>query len=128
MAEREQEKKLEIEFNPHGISDLRFTIDTLEIERSRLMKAIRKMRSLPKTEDEYPLSRIRENEAQLAEIETSIVLLRACVRSAIESRQREHAEWDERRRKTEQEYKKRLKPPKAPDDESEAPGGESKPE
>jgi dynactin complex subunit len=52
-----------------------YAIETLEIEKSRLIKAIRELRSLPVSGDDYPTGRIDEHKQKLEELERSISFL-----------------------------------------------------
>jgi hypothetical protein len=80
--------KVEIEIDTYP--QLRFAIETLEIERCRLLKAIRTLRAVPTTGNEYLSYRINEHTACLSEIENGISLIRICVEAAREARQHEY--------------------------------------
>jgi hypothetical protein len=81
--------KAEIEIDTYP--QLRFAIETLEIERCRLLKAIRKLRSVPTTDNEYLFYRINEHTVCLSEIVNAISLIRICVEAARQARQHEYA-------------------------------------
>jgi hypothetical protein len=65
---------------------LQYAIDTLEIEWGRLTEAVRAMRALPITADDYPEKRANEQSAALKNVEQAIVFLR----QAVETSEREH--------------------------------------
>jgi hypothetical protein len=79
--------KIEIDIGEYP--QMRHAIETLEIERSRLLKSIRELRSLPVVGEEYPLDRINENTLCLSEIDSAILLVRDCLEAARVARQRE---------------------------------------
>jgi hypothetical protein len=84
---------------------LQYAIDTLEIERSRLNEAVRAMRALPVSGDEYPEDRVKEQTALSGYIEQAIVFLK----QAIETRESEEKIQDERAKKRYEETSQRLK-------------------
>jgi hypothetical protein len=55
--------------------DLRYAIETLEIEQSRLAEAIRKMRALPVADDDYPGTRVKEQRDAYHSVEQVITFL-----------------------------------------------------
>jgi hypothetical protein len=58
---------------------LEYAIETLEIERSRLVEAIRAMRAMAVNEDDYPGTRVKEQRDSLESIERVLVFLRQAV-------------------------------------------------
>ena len=48
------------------IGSLDYAFETLEIEKHRLLSAIREMRSLPVTGDDFPIGRIEEHNGMIA--------------------------------------------------------------
>ncbi len=78
-----------IEIDIDEYPQMRYALDTLETERSRLVKSIREMRSRPITGSDYPLPRINENRASLNEIDNAIKLVRNCIEAARHARQHE---------------------------------------
>jgi hypothetical protein len=56
--------------------ELRYSIETLEIERSRLIEAIRAMRAMATTEDDYPGTRVKEQRDLLQGVEHVLEFLR----------------------------------------------------
>jgi hypothetical protein len=63
---------------------MKYAIETLEIEKSRLIRAIREMRSLPVLGDDYPSTRIDEHKKSLEELEDAI----STIKGEIANRQR----------------------------------------
>jgi hypothetical protein len=95
---------------------LQYAIETIEIERSRLVEAVRAMRALPVTADDYPEERANEQRDALHGIELSLIFLRQAVEtgereSQIESErgQKIHLETTERFKREEEERSQRAR-------------------
>lgn len=58
---------------------LESAIETLEIEKARLVEAIRAMQAMAVTEDDYPATRAKEQIDALADIERVITFLRRTI-------------------------------------------------
>jgi hypothetical protein len=76
-----------------SVDALRYAIETLEIEKSRLVEAIRAMRAMAVTEDDYPGPRVKEQRDALQSVEQSIVFLH---QAADQSRRNLQLELDRR--------------------------------
>ena len=70
-----------------SVDALRYAIETLEIEKSRLVEAIRVMRAMAVTEDDYPGPRVKEQRDALQSVEQSIAFLH---QAADQSRRNRH--------------------------------------
>jgi hypothetical protein len=100
-----------IEIDIDEYPQMRYAIETLEIERSRLLKSIRELRSLPATGEDFPLTRINENLASLNEIDNTIKLVRNCIEAARHARQREHPEPEKSSKRSQGRPAARKRPP-----------------
>jgi hypothetical protein len=76
-----------------SVDALQYAIETLEIEKSRLVEAIRAMRAMAVTEDDYPGPRVKEQRDALQSVEQSIVFLH---QAADQSRRNLQLELDRR--------------------------------
>jgi hypothetical protein len=56
--------------------DLRYAIETLEIEQARLIEAIRAMRAMAVSEDDYPGPRVKEQRDACHSVEQVVAFLR----------------------------------------------------
>jgi hypothetical protein len=61
------------------VDDLEYVIGTLEIERSRLVEAIRAMRAMAVNEEDYPGTRVKKQRDSLESIERVLAFLRQVV-------------------------------------------------
>jgi membrane glycosyltransferase len=61
------------------VQALQYAIETMEIEKSRLVEAIRAMRAMAATEDDYPGTRVKEQRDALESVEQSIAFLHQAV-------------------------------------------------
>ena len=68
---------------PYRDSEMKYALETLAIEKSRLIVAIREMRSLPVSDGDYPTARIDEHQRLIEELEAAINV----VNDAVEARQ-----------------------------------------
>jgi hypothetical protein len=84
---------------------LQYAIETIEIERACLVEAVRAMRALPVTADDYPEARANEQSAALDGIELALIFLR----QAVETGEQESQLQSERRGKDRLESEERWK-------------------
>ena len=63
-------------------TDFQHAIETLEIEQSRLIEAIRAMRAMAVSEDDYPGTRVKEQKDALHNVEQVIAFLRQAVETS----------------------------------------------
>jgi hypothetical protein len=72
--------------NPDSVTippnSLRYAIETLEIEKHRLSGAIREMRAIPMTGENYPGTRIREHKKSIEDVELAIAVLRNSIEAS----------------------------------------------
>jgi hypothetical protein len=91
---------------------LDYALETLQIEKHRLVRAIREMRAMPVSGDDYPAQRIKDHGENLEAIEIGITLFEGAIESSRIAHERERAESDKRMRESEA---ARFKPSKAAD-------------
>ena len=95
---------------------LQYAVATVEIEWGRLTEAVRAMRALPITDDDYPEKRANEQSAALKNIGEAIVFLRQAIETSDSEHQLQTDRWgeqsDERRRQAD-EWAKDLQARKA---------------
>jgi hypothetical protein len=63
----------------YPLGNFAYAFETLEIEKHRLLKAIRDMRSLPVIGDDFPVGRIEEHNGMISELDKAISALKAAI-------------------------------------------------
>jgi hypothetical protein len=84
---------------------LQYAIETIEIERARLVEAVRAMRALPVTADDYPEARANEQSAALLGIDLALSFLRQAIETGERVCQIESERWEKRKLETERRLK-----------------------
>ena len=72
---------------------MKYAFETLEIEKHRLLRAIREIRSMPTSGEDYPLDRIKEHMEMIAELDHAIATLQHAIEAAQRQRELEHEKW-----------------------------------
>jgi hypothetical protein len=72
-----------------SVDALQYAIETLEIEKSRLVEAIRAMRAMAVTEDDYAGPRVKEQRDAPQSVEQSIAFLHQAADQSHRNRQLE---------------------------------------
>jgi hypothetical protein len=70
------------------VQEMEYATQTLEIERCRLVKAIREMRSVA-VEEDYPAGRIKEHKESLEQIQSAMDLIFRCIEIGSAQRRRQ---------------------------------------
>ncbi len=63
----------------YPLGNFAYAFETLEIEKHRLLKAIREMRSLPVIGDDFPVGRIEEHNGMIGVLDGAISALKAAI-------------------------------------------------
>jgi hypothetical protein len=107
------------------VDTLQYALDTLEIERGRLNEAVRAMRALPVSGDDYPEERVKEQTAAWGHIERAIFFLRQAIetresedRIQSEQSQKLYEETDQRWREREKREREERRAKSQPGDEN----------
>jgi hypothetical protein len=90
---------------------MKYAFETLEIEKHRLLRAIREMRSLPVSSDDFPLERIKEHTELIAELDHAIATLKSGVEEAQRRPEAAYERWKEENAKLIADYRKRKDEP-----------------
>jgi len=72
-----------------------YAFETLEIEKHRLLRALREMRSMPATGDDLPVDRIKEHTEMIAELDRAIAALKYATEEIERLRKNDPDKWRE---------------------------------